>query len=95
MSGRFLSCPEQGACRVGRSAEARHTSEENIGKARRPEREEMGPDRDRAADSLRPCFGAVCHALGQFLLQHYIGKAKPAPRLQHAVDLAEQGLFLR
>ncbi len=55
----------------------------------------MVPNRDRAADSLRPRFGAACHALGQFLLEHHIGEGKPAPLLQHTVDLAEQVFFVR
>jgi len=95
MSTRLLPRSEKGACRKGRSAETRHSGEQNVGKVRPSERQELVPDRDRAADSLRPRVGAACHALGQFLLKHYIGEAEPASRLQHPIYLAEQGFLLR
>jgi hypothetical protein len=95
LSGGILPRSEKSAFGEGRRAETRQAGEQNIGKAGPPERQEMVPDRDRAADSLRPRFGAACHALGQFLLQHDVGKGKPAARLQHPVDLAEQDLLVR
>lgn len=88
-------CAEERAGRIGRCPDAGRSGEQDIGKTDLPQQQEMVPDRDRTADSLRPGFGARCEILRQLLLQHNIGECEPAPGLQDAKDLGEQHLLVR
>jgi hypothetical protein len=66
-------------------AETGHSPELDLRESRILHQNDLIPDRDGAAYSLRPCLGASRQFCRQFVFEHNVGELDPSTGLEHPV----------
>ncbi len=91
----LLACLKKDAYRIRRSAEGCSPCKSDLCKSGPLHQPDLVPDRDRAANSVRPGFRTLCQMGGQFTFNYHVGKLEPPARLENPEELPETGWFVR
>ena len=89
----FECFKERSNC-IRRSAEGCSPRKSDFCKSGLLHQPDLVPDRDRAADSVRPGFRTLCQMGRQFTFNYHVGKLESPARLENPEKLPETGWFV-